>query len=317
MICFHSAILALMHTLVQHYIPKAGLILLLLIAVLLSGCGSTGTPEPTSTPTQEATVLTLRPLVASTDLAVGKNRFAFALLGPTRATVRATAADLAISYAEGDTTVSQIRTEAVFRQWPAGPGGVFTAQVDFPRAGTWLAEITPVDGEAEGEVARLAFEVKEQSATPALGSPAPPSQTRTATDVATLDELTTDSDPDPELYAMSIAQALEADLPLVITFATPVFCTSATCGPQVDVVKDLKGAFGDRASFIHVEIYANPKEMQGDISKRRVAPAVLEWGLLSDPWTFVVDAQGRVAAKFEAFTSYEELEEALKQVLLS
>ena len=261
--------------------------------------------------------MTLRPLVASTDLAVGSNRFVFALLGPTGAPVRATAADLAISYVEGDSAVSEIKTEAVFRQWPEGAGGVFTAQVDFPRDGTWLAEITPIDGEAEGEVARLAFEVKEQSATPPLGSPAPPSQTRTATDVATLGELTTDLDPDPELYAMSIAQALEVDIPLVITFATPAFCSSATCGPQVDVVKELKGAFGDRASFIHVEIYANPKEMQSDISEARITPAVLEWGILSDPWTFVVDAQGQVAAKFEAFASYEELEEALEQVLLS
>ena len=313
MICFHSAPLALMQSSLHKYSTIVGLGALVLVAVLLSGCGSTGTPEPTSTPTQETVVLTLRPLLGSSDLAVGRNRFVFALLGSTGAPMRATAADLALSYVEGDTPVSYSRADAVFRQWPAGPGGVFTAQVDFSRADTWIAEITPLDGEADGELGRLAFEVKEQSATPALGSPAPPSQTRTVTDVAELDELTTDSD----LYAVTIAQALELNLPMVVTFATPAFCTSATCGPQVDVVKDLKGAFGHRASFIHVEIYANPKEIQGDLSKAQVAPAVLEWGLPSEPWTFVVDAQGRVAAKFEAFTSYEELEEALEQVLLS
>ena len=40
-----------------------------------------------------------------------------------------------------------------------------------------------------------------------------------------------------------------------------------------------------------------------------------EWGLPSEPYTFLIDAQGRVAAKFEAYVSYPELEEALVALL--
>ena len=297
----------------QHWFSTMGQVVLPLVAVLSFGCEGAGLSGPT--PTQQATVLALRPLLASTDLAVGRNRMVFALLDANSAPVKASAAEVLLSFSDGDVAVLQGQAEAVFRRWPTGPGGVFTVQVDFPRAGTWLAEITPRDGEAAGERARLLVEVQEQSATPALGSFAPSSHTRIASDVTTLDELTTDPIPDPDLYAMSIVQALERGRPLVVTFATPAFCTSATCGPQVDVAKALNETYGDRVNFIHVEIYANPKEMLGDLSKGRIASAVQEWGLLSEPWTFVVDAQGLIAAKFEAFTSYEELEDSLSALL--
>ncbi len=289
------------------------LVLVLLAAVLLPGCGGKATLTPTPTP--GITTLNLRALQGSSDLAVGANRLVFALLGPTGAPVKASAAKLSLSYVQDGSPIPQGEAQAVFRQWPAGPGGVFTAQLDFSKAGTWLAQITPIDGDMKEETARLVLQVEQQSATPSLGAPAPPSQNRTARDVATLDELTSDSNPDTELYALSIAQALEMKRPLVVTFATPAFCTSATCGPQVDVVKELKKAYGNRANFIHVEIFSNPNEMQGNPSNGRVAPAVDEWGLPSEPWTFVIDVQGRIAAKFEGFTSYGELEDALKQVV--
>ena len=276
---------------------------LVLGTVTAVACGGSSEPTPV--------VLSLRAIVASTDLAPGENRFVFALLNKNSAPVRSSGARMTLSYRQGDTRVPHGEVEALFRRWPVGPGGVFTAQVDFPQAGTWLAEIVPNDGEAAGEVARLAFEVKEQSATPSLGSLAPKSRSRTAADVAALEEITTDPEPDPELYALTIAQALETGLPLLVTFATPAFCTSATCGPQVDVVKALKDTYESQVNFIHVEIYDNPQEMREDPQKARISPVIDEWDLPSEPWTFVMDAEGRVAAKFEAFTSAEELEEAL------
>ncbi len=298
-------------------ISRPLLMLAVLTSVFLAGCGGNTTPTPTPTPTPVVTTLNLRALMGSSDLAVGGNRLVFALLGPTGAPVKASAAKLNISYVQDGSPVPQGEAQAVFRLWPSGPGGVFTAQLDFSKAGTWLAQITPVDGEMKDQIARLTMQVQQQSVTPALGASPPASQNRTARDVKSLDELTSDSNPDPDLYALSIAQALEKKQPLVVTFATPAFCTSATCGPQVDVLKDLKKAYANRANFIHVEIYVNPKEMQGDPSKGRLSPAVDEWALPSEPWTFIIDSQGKVAAKFEGFTSYQELEDALKPVLPS
>jgi peroxiredoxin len=42
---------------------------------------------------------------------------------------------------------------------------------------------------------------------------------------------------------------------------------------------------------------------------------VEEWGLPTEPWTFVLDKEGRVHAKFEQFTPAEEIEAALLEVL--
>ena len=46
-----------------------------------------------------------------------------------------------------------------------------------------------------------------------------------------------------------------------------------------------------------------------------VVATVEEWGLPTEPWTFVVDREGRVQAKFEQFTPAEEIEAALKDLL--
>ena len=91
----------------------------------------------------------------------------------------------------------------------------------------------------------------------------------------------------------------------MVAFSTPAYCTTATCGPQLDVVKRLSESYSDRANFIHVEVYDNPHEIQGDLSNARIAHAVTEWGLPSEPWTFIVDADGLVAAKFEGFVTRE------------
>ena len=284
------------------------------LVLLAMACGSGSTPT-TDIPTP--VVLSLRALLASSDLAPEENRFVFALLDSRSSPIRASRAQVTLSYVEGDGAVPYGEVEALFRRWPVGPGGVFTAKIDFSRPGTWLAEIVPTDGEAVGELARLSFEVKEQSATPAIGAPAPRSTNRTSADVSSLEELTSDANPDPELYQMTVAQALQTGRPLLVTFATPAFCTSATCGPQVDVVKALKETYRDRINVIHVEVYENPHEIVGDLSNARLSPEIEEWGLPTEPWTFIVDGQGRVAAKFEAFSSYEEIDEEMARVLES
>jgi len=75
------------------------------------------------------------------------------------------------------------------------------------------------------------------------------------------------------------------------------------------------------ANFIHVEIYDNPVEIQGDLSKARLADVVHEWGISEIPgwfnesWTFVLGADGRITHRFEGFATLEELEGALGSVL--
>ena len=86
-------------------------------------------------------------------------------------------------------------------------------------------------------------------------------------------------------------------------------------------VSELKNAYQGEASFIHVEIYDNPEEIQGDLSRARFTEAVEEWkldrlpGWFNESWTFVLNSEGRVHQRFEGFVTLEELEESLQQVL--
>ena len=114
---------------------------------------------------------------------------------------------------------------------------------------------------------------------------------------------------------MTIAEALREDTPLLITFGTPAYCETATCGPQVQVVSKLKEGFQDQANFIHVEVFENPHLIEGGRPTGGIVPAALEWNLPTEPWTFILDQAGRIQAKFEAFTTEVELEGALEEVL--
>jgi hypothetical protein len=142
-----------------------------------------------------------------------------------------------------------------------------------------------------------------------LGEAAPPSNTLTADDAQSLSEISTDTDPDPEFYEFSVAEALEEGDPFVVVFATPKFCASATCGPTLDIVKDASSGF-EQVNFLHVEPYSN----LDDPDKLAPIKAVREWGLPSEPWVFVVDADGKVAAKYEGVLSADELRETLSKL---
>src|SRR5262249_43365777 len=149
----------------------------------------------------------------------------------------------------------------------------------------------------------LNFDVLEHFSAPGYGEPAVRSASLTTADVGGDVSRVCTNQPPCELHTLSIAHALEdGQKPLVVLFATPALCTSATCGPQLDSVLQLHQSYGDRANFVHVEIYEYPFDGQ------RVAAAVQEWKLPSDPWTFVVDRTGIVRDRFEGTAPAEEIE---------
>jgi len=66
----------------------------------------------------------------------------------------------------------------------------------------------------------------------------------------------------------------------------------------------------DRVRFIHVEVYKDNDPAKG------VNRWLKEWNLETEPWTFLVDGKGRVAARFEGVVSIAELEQAVRDELL-
>ena len=162
-------------------------------------------------------------------------------------------------------------------------------------------------------VAVANFPVREESHAPGIGQPVPASVTPTGGNVDDLATITSSPTPDPDLYRLSIHEALQAGKPLVVVFATPAFCVTAACGPQVEVVSQLKERFADQANFIHVEVFEDPHLIQ-DRQSAVPVPAVQEWGLPTEPFSFIVAKNGTLHAKFEGFSTLEELEEALAEI---
>ena len=309
--------------------PRLLLLLVGLLVFLLAACTASATSEPvtssaTSTPLPDSPTSTPLPtgpefgvIVISTDLAVGANRVVFGLVDRDGMPVRAAQAQVQAALFIQGQEAAEVRETATaqFMRWPAGSQGVFATNLNLDTAGFWQLEVT-TSNEERGDVEAVgAFQVKEKSDTPSLGDPAPASVTPTLDGVEDIATITSSPVPDPDLYRLSVHQALEAGKPLVVVFATPAFCVTATCGPQVEVVSQIKERFQDQANFIHVEVFESPHLIEGGRPAGGFVPAVTEWNLPTEPWTFVVDRAGRVQAKFEAFTTEEELEDALQEVL--
>ena len=310
----------------------------LFAAVLLTAfsfaCGGedAAAPEPTSVPAEAVSELPEHPKnwsvvsddigaeLATPDLGVGDRRWAVVLfddLGTIKFPVI-----LAGSYyypdgfdgsAPREGPIQEVK--ARYHAFPLGTRGIYVTQLEFDRVGDWSVEAAvPSPGGTPRKV-EVRFPVAEHTESVDLGQRPPASMNRTVDDVESIAELTTGSQHDPELYSRTVAEALDEDRPFVVVFASPAFCTNAVCGPQVEVATSLREKYGDEANFIHVDLYENPHEIKGDLSLARVTPLLEEWGLVSQEWTFVMGADGTVAARFENFVPEAELEEALQAVL--
>ena len=187
---------------------------------------------------------------------------------------------------------------------------IFVTHLELEQPGKYWVLAEPVGGRKIQAIGNVV--VAKKAAAPAVGDRAIASDTPTLGSTGgDLEALTTQNPPDRELLRTSIAEALAAKAPFVVTFATPAYCQTRTCGPVVDVVSEVRRRHtGSGVRFIHVEIYEDNDPAKG--TNRWVN----EWKLPSEPWTFLVGADGRIKERFEGIFSVRELDEAVQQHLL-
>lgn len=290
--------------------------LLLIMALAACSASSTSpTPNFTLTPLTPAPSTAgpdILPIIVSSEIVPGRNRFLFSITDGERNLIASPELEVNLELFRPDgaerTKLADVQTEFI---WAIeGERGLYVAYPEFPSAGRYgFRFLANRPGEAVMTVL-AEFDVAAEATTPLVGDPAIPSDTPTADDVdGDLAEISTDDEPDPEMYEMSVAEAIEAGEPFVLTFATPEFCTSRVCGPTLDTVKQVKTDYPD-LRFIHVE----PFDLS-DTSELKTMPWIDEWGLPSEPWVFVVDGAGDVAAKFEVIPGEGELRTAIDEVL--
>jgi hypothetical protein len=291
------------------------LLAVLALTALGAGCGSTtsrserGAPSPGSLEAlwkQSGQSVALIPGTA--DYSPGDLRVSFLVVDSSGRPIAPPRARfwIARSLASRPFQRTVARLERIGGAVPA----LYVAHVHVNKPGTYYVLARPVGRVSIGGIREVL--VRKRAVSPAVGSPAYPSATPTlASARGRAEKITTRVPPDRGLLRYSIADSLRAHVPFVVTFATPRYCSSRTCGPVVDVVDHTRRRFANNGAirFIHVEIYRDNDPRKGENRWVR------EWHLPSEPWTFLVGRDGRIKAKFEGAVSTRELGLAVRQLL--
>jgi hypothetical protein len=312
--------------------------------ILAAGCGSSGggsdnaaapaQPQPAARPEDfpTSTGRTLPDLVGNMPsgpvlapsvslLEKGGNRIGFALFDTAGKQLSGAGVALYIGKTDGSgahgpyvarSESLQVSPQFQSKQTSTDPNaarGVYVADVPFKRNGKYaMLAIAKLDGRL---VATSPIGVKvggTPNPPPGVGQKAPVVHTLTPADVAgDVAKIDTRIPAAPSLLKDDFADVV-GKKPVVLTFATPQLCQSKVCGPVVDVVDEVQSKFGDKASFIHQEVYQD-----NDVSKG-LRPQLVSYRLQTEPWTFVVDRNGVISTRFEGAFSPGELERAVAKV---
>ena len=248
--------------------------------------------------------------IGNTDIAVGTNRMIFAIIDKINGPIIHDEVKVNYYYI-GSTTTLEFQVSAKFVKWPMSNKGVYVSHASFDKAGRWGISVITPNGTHDVQAGII---VKDQSDTLSVGTPVPASINKTSKDVSDLSELTTSPIPSPQLYKLTIAEAINNGRPTVLTFATPAFCSTTTCGPQVEIISSLSTLYKNSVNFIHIEIYEHPNNISGNPYGANLSPIVMEWNIKTEPFTFVIDNRGVLKYKYEGFVTEEELVESIDKI---
>ena len=302
---------------IQRTVNPCAIIMLVPLLLLLAIACSSDTGNPIISSEIEPGGPEYSGVVITQDIAVGSNRLLFVVIDREGMPVKGASPNVDVYFLtpEGDTRELRQTVNAKFVAWSTAAGGVFSTEIDLIEGGLYQLDINLTSSNGVEIFAQTNILVQDDPQTPAVGTAAPASVTYKAGDKEDLSQITSALIPDPDLYQLSINEALQQEKPLVVVFATPAFCVSATCGPQLEELAKVKDVIGTRANFIHVDVFEDPHLIEGGRPTGDLVPAVLEWGLPTEPWTFIVDKNGLISAKFEQLATSTEIETKLREIL--
>jgi hypothetical protein len=283
--------------------------------VVIAGCNG---PAPTASPVSSlSTNPSVFPVMVSGELIPGPNRFVFSFLDAT-GTKPVGAPDRTASIQfTGPSGEAVGPVTGTFIWAIENVNGVYVTHVDFPIAGAWTAKFTTEAPGSPKETIPFGFDVKSDASVVEPGEKAPSVETPTLAAVGgDVSKISTDAKPVPAFYETSVAAALAAHEPFVLVFATPKFCQTATCGPTLEKVKTVAAAHPN-LTFINVEPYQLQLvdgQLQPVLDAKgflQAVPATTAYGLLTEPFVFLVGSDGIVKSSFELVFTPDEINEAL------
>ncbi len=309
---------------------RLGAVLALAVAAAVALAGCAGAPDPIEVVVEPA----------SFDLAIGEDqRLLVGLFTPERQLVAHGEVELGLAYLGDGSQHSAAIEQSVPARFVPIPGGqigaptdapslvedtgtgVYAATVDLDRPGVWggriageLEDGTPFSG-------NRTFPVLEEHLVPAPGDEAPRVDNLTLDDVESgavravqLDSRAQAANSEvafPHLHVHTVAGSIEANRPVVVAVATPVYCPTRFCGPLTEVIAELALRYEDRADFIHLEVW---EEFDSQTLNESAAAFIQTEIGGNEPWVFLIDEDGRIAARWDNILDVEALTEALEDL---
>jgi hypothetical protein len=307
-----------------------------MLAVLVGSCTNDGAAAPTTSPTSDASSFSAE--VASSDLAAdspeavqvgvfsssdeagvlllsfGEIDVAFSFLGGDGSLEPVAGPVTTGGFVPAPGTARRDRGEPTLTN-PADVAGVYvTPEVTFQEPGVWNAQVTTsVDGGAPITL-DAAFTVYPEHLIPAVGDDALRTKNLTmdskGVPAVAIDSRAQDGAevPDPQLHDATIADAIREGRPALVQFATPVYCQSQFCGPTVEAQQALEREYGDVAEFIHVEIW---RDYEQSTVNQAAADWLLREGNLTEPWLFLIDADGVIVERWGPLFDLDDVRASL------
>ncbi|MGZ4205222.1 MAG: TlpA family protein disulfide reductase [Actinomycetota bacterium] len=237
---------------------------------------------------------TLNLITGSEILSKVPDRLVFNMTDPTNGNVIA-ASSAKVWVATDQNTPAMGPYTATFHDDGLGERGFFETPITMPSDGTWLAlaEVTR-SGSSTPEIGLAQFQVGRQTAMPIAGDKAIVVPSPTYSDHRGVNPICT-AKPVCSMHAISLDAALKNGKPTLLIIATPQFCQSALCGPEVDVVQAVSKEFTGKVNFVHVEVYRDDKATT--IQQQILSPAAQQWRLEQEPAIYYIDTAGVIKSR--------------------
>jgi hypothetical protein len=158
----------------------------------------------------------------------------------------------------------------------------------------------------EAPSSEMSFQIFDRAAVamPLVGDALPAFDTPTLSDTRGVDPLCTRPDSPCPFHDVTLTEALTSGKPVVYMIGTPAYCKTGTCAPGLDGLIDVASAVGDRAVFVHADVYT-------DTTTTKVAPAVTAYSLDFEPVLYIANAQGVLVNRLDAVFDVDEIRDAL------
>ncbi len=197
-----------------------------------------------------------------------------------------------------DAVVADKVTVALHGAEIANPYYPFRAFIDKPGNYLLIVDGGPRDGAAFSVLER------DQVLLPKVGDMLPSFDTPTFADARGVDPICTRLPKPCPYHEITLTQALQLKMPVAYLVGTPAHCSTGTCTPALNQLIGVARNLGNRAAFVHAEVYS-------DDTATVVAPAVKAFAMTFEPTLFIVDGNSKIVDRLDAVFDAKEIIDAL------